>query len=139
MIKFNGALLRPDVTRPFPKPIPLIASKDTSCTVKFIDDAFQARSVRLKSSLSKVDTDNRPRPLEYFEHTGHILNPETNLLQEDLGNLKAFTDKNLMVINEKKALIMKFVISNDYVISNDSKFSAHVEYMLQRAYKMYGF
>ena len=160
MIKFNGALLRPDVPRPFPKPIPLIASKATSCTVKYIDDASQARSVRLKSSLSKVNTDNRPRPLEYFEHTGHILNPETNLLQEDLENLKAFTDKNLMVINEKKTLIMNFNFRKtlDFppifnfnngpmlsivkeakilgvVISSDLKFSAHVEYMLQRAYK----
>ena len=80
MIKFNGALLRPDVPR----------------------------SVKLKSALSKVNTDNRQRPLEYFEHTGYTLNPETNYLQEDLDNLKTFTDKNLMVINEKKTLIMKF-------------------------------
>ena len=160
MIKFNGALLRPDVPRPFPKPKPLIASKATSCTVKFIDDASQARSVKLKSALSKVNTDNRQRPLEYFEHTGYTLNPETNYLQEDLDNLKTFTDKNLMVINEKKTLIMKFNFRKtmDFppifkfnngpmlsivedakilgiVISNDLKFSAHVEYMLQRAFK----
>ena len=108
MVKFNGALLRPGVPRPFPRPEPLMVSKVTSCTVKYIDDASQARAVRLRNALSIIDTSNRPRPLEYFEHTGYELSSEHNDLQKDLNSLKKFTEKNLMTINEKKTHIMKF-------------------------------
>ena len=79
-------------------------SKATSCTVKYIDDASQACSAKLKKSLNKIDIADRPRPLEFFEHTGYTLSPD-NQLQEDLDNLKTFTDENLMVINQKKTQI----------------------------------
>ena len=55
MVKFNGSLLRPSVPRPFQKPEPLMHSKATSCTVKYIDDASQACSVKLKKSPNKID------------------------------------------------------------------------------------
>ena len=159
MVKFNGSLLRPSVPRPFQKPEPLMHSKATSCTVKYIDDASQACSVKLKKSLNKIDIADRPRPLEYFEHTGYTLCPD-NQLQEDLDNLKTFTDENLMVINQKKTQIMKFnfrksldfppifTIGNGpqlevvnqtklvgIVISDNLKWSAHVDYMVKRANK----
>ena len=108
MIKFNGAFLRPDIPRPFPKTAPLMLSTANSCTVKYIDDASQARAIKLRSCLSKIDTSSRPRPLEYFEHTGYEITPENNELQRDLNTLKKFTERNLMKINEKKTLIMKF-------------------------------
>ena len=160
MVKFNGALLRPSVPRPFPKPKPLMFSQATSCSVKYIDDASQACSVKLKKSLNKIDIADRPRPLDFHEHTGYILNPQTNQLQEDLDNLKTFTDENLMVINQKKTHIMKFNFrkSLDFppifsfgngpcleivnqtklvgiIIQDDLKWSAHVEYMIKRANK----
>ena len=160
MVKFNGALLRPGVPRPFPRPEPLMVSKITSCTVKYIDDASQARAVRLRNALSIIDKSNRPRPLEYFEHTGYELSSEHNDLQKDLNSLKKFTEKNLMTINEKKTHIMKFnfrksldfpaiyrfenggmlnVVSEakilGVVISEDLKWSPHVKYMLHRANK----
>ena len=83
-------------------------SKSTSCTVKYIDDASQARSIKLKKALTKIDISDRPRPLEFFEHTGFVLNTENNELQEDIDNLKVFTEENLMVINQKKTIIMSF-------------------------------
>jgi hypothetical protein len=158
MVKFNGALLRPNVPRPLPKPTPLMYSKSSSCTVKYIDDASQACSIDLRKSLIKIDISNRPRPLEFHEHTGYILNPRKNQLQEDLDELKSFTDQNLMVINQKKTQIMcfNFRTSLDFppiytigasdqldivkqtkllgiIVSDDLKWSFHVDFMCKKA------
>ena len=108
MVKFNGALLRPEIPRPFPKPQPIMYSTVTSCTVKYIDDASQARSIDLKRALLPIETSNRQRPLEFCEHTGYTLRQSHNDLQKDLNDLKVFTEQNLMTINQKKTLIMKF-------------------------------
>ena len=160
MVKFNGALVRPSIPRPFPKPTPLIMSKQTSCTVKYIDDASQACSIRLRQALDPIDISDRPKPLEFFEHTGYTLKSNTNELQSDLDNLKEFTDINRMIINQKKTLIMKFNFrkSLDFppifnigdgsmlnivnetkilgiILSDNLKFNSHVEYMLSRANK----
>ena len=102
MIKFNGALLRPDIPRPFPIPVPIIQDQSSSCTVKYIDDASQARAISLKKALLRIDLRDRPRPLEFHEQTGYVLDPKSNDLQRDLDDLEDFTRKNLMVINAKK-------------------------------------
>ena len=129
-------------------------------TVKYIDDASQARSINLKRALSTTDTSNRPRPLEYWEHTGYILKQSHNDLQKDLNDLKVFTDQNLMIINQKKTLIMKFNFHKtlDFpplfnfgngpnletvsqtkilgiILSSSLKWSAHVDYMVKKANK----
>ena len=74
------------------------------CTVKYIDDASQACSIRLRQALSKIDISDRPRPLEFFEHTGYILKNDDNQLQDDLNKLKVFTEENLMVIVKESKL-----------------------------------
>ena len=157
MIKFNGALLRPSVPRPLPLPSPIMKSKATTCTVKYIDDATQACAIKLRDALLPDDV-VRPRPLNYRERTGHILNPLHNQLQVDLDNLKEFTDDNLMVINGKKTQIMSFNFRKtlDFppelkiagagnlevvrhtkllgiVVSDDLKWSLHVEFMCKKA------
>jgi hypothetical protein len=159
MVKFNGALLRPDIQRPFSKPCPEMLAKSTA-TVKYIDDASQARSIDLKKCLLKLDLSGRPRPLEFFEHTGYQLDPVKNELQVDLSELKAFTDQNLMVINQKKTQIMCFnfrtslkfppifyvgdsaplEIVNEtkllgIILTDDLKWNAHVEFMCKKASK----
>ena len=101
MIKFNGALLRPNIPRPFPKPTPIIESKSSFCTVKYIDDASQACAINLRSSLIKIDISGRPRPLQFHEHTGYILDKNENHFQDDLNMIKLFTDSNRMKVNEK--------------------------------------
>ena len=108
MIKFNGALLRPNIPRPFPKPTPIIESKSSFCTVKYIDDASQACAIKLRISLIKIDISGRPRPLQFHEYTGYILDKNKNQLQDDLSMLKLFTDSNRMKINEKKTQLMCF-------------------------------
>ena len=90
------------------KPTPLIDSKAKSCTVKNIDDASKACAIDLKKSLIDLKVSCRPRPLDFHEHTGFTLDSESNELQEELNNLKIFTDSNLMTINEKKTQIMCF-------------------------------
>ena len=150
MIKFNGALLRPNVPRPFTCPVPVMSSSATECTVKYIDDASKACSIQLKKSLI-------PYPASC---TGYILDPINNQLQDSLTELKDFTDKNLMVINEKKSQIMSFNFSKTLtfppeftignspilevvthtkllgiVISVDLKWNLHVEYMCKKAAK----
>ena len=160
MVKFNGAFLRPSVPRPFVKPKPLMLSKPTSCTVKYIDDASQACAVKLKKALTEIEISDRPRPLEFWEHTGFVLDTGSNQLQKDLNNLKSFTEENLMVINQKKTIIMSFNFRTSLkfppifrigdgpmldiqnqarilgiIISDDLKWSAHVDFMVKRANK----
>ena len=160
MVKFNGALLRPNIPRPFLKPVPMIDSKAKSCTVKYIDDASQACTINLKEDLSKFETSDRPRPLQFFEHTGLGLKEDSNQLQFDLNNLKMFTDRNLMTINQKKTQIMcinfrkslqfppVFRISDGQqldivkqtkllgiIFSDDLRWSHQVDYMCKRALK----
>ena len=54
-------------------------SKSKSLKVKFLDDGTVAVSVNLKASLIP-DPVERPRPLNYEERTGHVLQVEQNLL-----------------------------------------------------------
>ena len=160
MIKFNGALLRPTIPRPIPKPAPLMFSNRNYCTVKFIDDASQACSINLKRDLRRIDTTNRPCPLEFFEHTGRGIIADKNTPQLDLDALHNFTIKNLMKINQKKTEIMKFNFRKSYdfppiftigssdplkivtetkilgiILSSDLKWSLHVEFMCKKALK----
>ena len=135
-------------------------SKLSSCTVKYIDDASHAVAVNLKKSLRRIDTTNLPKPLQFHEHTGYTLNPEENKLQEDLNDLKTFTDKNLMIINQKKTHIMNFNFRTSLnftpvmkfgdsepleiveetkilgiMVSDSLRWDSHVNYMLKKAYK----
>ena len=51
--------------------------------LKYIDDSTKAATVNLKKSLIP-DPTTRPFPLQYHERTKMILNPEENILQEEL-------------------------------------------------------
>ena len=77
-------------------------TQSSSCTVKYIDDASHAHAIELRKALIQLNISNSPWPLQLHEHTGFILDPEVNEMQNDLDRLKAFTDQNLMVINKKK-------------------------------------
>ena len=68
MIKFNGALLRPQIPRP-------IKYDSKSCTGKYVDDAYAAASIDMKATLVQ-DLSVRPKPLQFHQRTGHIL-PKT--------------------------------------------------------------
>ena len=105
LIKFNGACLRP----PIPRPI----TKNLGMQVKFIDDASQIASVNLKKSLLP-DTSERPRPLNYHERTQMILDPQENILQQQLDLFYQFTQSDKFVINQGKCFVMQFSRSKKY-------------------------
>ena len=72
-----------------------------------MDDGSVAVSVDLKACLVPVPV-QRPRPLNYHEHTGHILPPQNNLLQHYITDTELFVKENKMVINKQKTKIMCF-------------------------------
>ena len=72
MIKFNGALLRPQISRP-------IQYDSKSCTGKYVDDAYAAASIDMKATLVQ-DLSVRPKPLQFHQRTGHILPQPQNTL-----------------------------------------------------------
>lgn len=86
-------------------------SKSTSCTVKYIDDASQARSIRLKKSPTEIDISDRPTPLEFYEYTGFVLNTENNQSQEDLNNLMVIynSDQLYFIKNTNQMQIQHFL------------------------------
>ena len=79
--------------------------------IKYIDDASQMASV--KKSLVQ-DNNVRPRPLNYHERTEMTLNPEENILQQELDKFYQFTLRNKLVINKRKCFVMQFSRSKNY-------------------------
>ena len=84
IIKFNGALLRPRIPR------------ISSLSLKYIDDLSLLQAINLKLSLAP-DTDCRPKPLGYNERTSHVLLPEINPIQQELSDMKTFSNDNQMI------------------------------------------
>ena len=99
IIKFNGICLRPPVPRPM--------TGNKAIQLKFVDDSSQAASINLKKSLIP-DPEIRPLPLKYHERSGMIINPEENLLQQELNRFHTECIQNKFVTNEKKSSIMYF-------------------------------
>ena len=75
--------------------------------VKFVDDGTVAVSVNLKASLIP-DPVQRPRPLNYEERTGHVLQVEQNLLHYYIIDAENYSHINQMVINKQKTKVIKF-------------------------------
>ena len=81
--------------------------------LKYIDDSTKAATINLKKSLIP-DPTTRPFPLQYHERTKMILNPEENILQEELERFAKEIAENNLVINSKKSLIMMCNLSKKY-------------------------
>ena len=122
IIKYNGALLRPPIPRPFQGP----ASKSKSQKVKFVDDGTIAVSVDLKDSLVH-DPVTRPRPWNFHERTGHILPRENNLLQNYIEDVEQFTLENKMVINKQKTKVISFTKSRNLDFPPELEFNDGTE------------
>ena len=118
IIKYNGAFLRPPIPRPITGPV----SKSKSKAVKFVDDGTVAVSIELKSCLVP-DPEDRVRPHNYHERTGHILPGENNLLQYFISDTEDFVSKNNMVINKEKTKVISFTKSRKWDFPPELKFS----------------
>ena len=126
IIKYNGAFLRPPIPRPVKGPV----LKSKAEKVKFVDDGTVAVSIDLKQCLIP-DPQNRPRPHNYHERTGHILPAENNLLQYYIQDTEKFVSDNKMVINKKKTKIISFTKSRKWDFPPELTFSdgTQIEYI----------
>ena len=148
IIIFNGALLRPAIPRLH------------AMNLKYIDDLSMLAAVKLSDCLV-TDPVNRAMPLNFNERTRQILNPELNVLQEDLDCLKQFTSRKLLKIKEKKTNVMKFNFARNQdfppelnidgfsnqlevvgatkllgiMLTDDLKWKKNTEYICKKAYK----
>ena len=104
-IKFNGACLRPPITRPI--------SRNKAIQLKYIDDSIQATSINLQKSLIR-DPQSQPKPLKYHERHETILKPEEDILQQELDVFYLWTIQNKLPMNRKKCLTMQFSRSRYY-------------------------
>lgn len=118
IIKFNGAFMRPVIPRDMVGPV----SKSKSEKVKYIDDGTVAVSVSLKECLVQ-DLEDRPKPANFHERTGHVLPSDQNLLQYYLKDTEDFVAKNDMKINTKKSNVMIFNMSRKLDFPPEVKFS----------------
>ena len=99
---------------------PVTESK--SVKVKFVDDGSVAVSVNLKSCLIP-DSQDRPRPLNYHERTGHVLPDVNNLLHYYIRDTEQFTQENKMIINKQKTKIVSFTKSRKWDFPPELSFS----------------
>ena len=67
--------------------------------MKFIDDMTVAESIDLKQKLIPNPDLNPPRPVNYHDRTGHVLNMGQSQVQVQLNELMEYTKKNEMKIN----------------------------------------
>ena len=105
LIKFNGACLRP------PVPSPLSGNK--LLQLKYINDSSKAASINLKRSLIE-DPIVRPSPLNYHERQRTVINPEEDILQQELGRFNLWTIENKFLVNTSKCYTMQFSRYNKY-------------------------
>ena len=148
IIIFNGALLRPAISRPH------------SLNLKYIDDLSMLYALNLKNCLIE-DPVERPNPLNFDERTHQILKNTDNILQSDLNELFKFVSKKQLKIKEKKSELIKFNFSKNHdfppefeingfdqqlevtqqtkllgiILMNDLKWESNTEYICTRAYQ----
>ena len=97
IIKINGLLLRPRV----PRQIPRKSEKNSSVSVKYMDDANVACSLNLKACLIS-DPVEREKPVNYFEKNKLILPDAKNPAKPYLDEMLNFSNRNEMKINQDK-------------------------------------
>ena len=90
--------------------------------VKFVDDGTVAVSVDLKACLVP-DPEQRARPLNYHERTGHILPAGNNLLQYYLSDTEEYLTRNKMIINKQKTKVISFTKSRKWDFLPELQFS----------------
>ena len=74
--------------------------------MKFIDDLSLAEAVNLKETLLPNQTPTHP--LNYHDHTHHVLPTGRLQLQNALQHLEEYSEKHHMKINTDKTKVMIF-------------------------------
>ena len=115
VIKFNGALMRPQI----PRPISQIVEIDHW---KYFDDATVASPVNLKNDLMP-ETIQRQRPLNFEEKAELKLPKENNSLEMCLKIFEEFTFQQNMKIISDKTKLMLFNMSQKFIYPSEISFS----------------
>ena len=74
---------------------------------KFIDDATQVASIKLKLSLMQ-DPVRRQKPLNYHKRTMMVLKLEEDFVKQELDRFCEFTNQNGFVIHRRKRYAMQW-------------------------------
>ena len=100
--------------------------------MKFIDDMTMAESINLKASLIKNPEVNPPRPFNYHERTQHIMAKQNFKLQTMLDDLKDYTLKHQMRVNENKTKVILFnsVLKYDFQLNLTLDNESRLEFTL---------
>ena len=128
IIKFNGICLRPSIPRP---------NGNTAIQLKYIDDASKAASINLKKSLIP-DTQVRPQPLNLYEASGKIIDPQENVLQHELDRFQIETTKNNFVTNKKKTMVMVFNNAKNYTFNPEFRMGDSETLSVKKELKILG-
>ena len=109
-------------------PIPRPVTKNEAMQVKYIDDACQVATVKLQSSLIP-DPVKRTLPLQYHERKGMILDPNENMLQQQLNNFYTFTQDNKFIVNNTVGFLNEMLAEQkEFIIADgEHKEFLHVE------------
>ena len=75
--------------------------------LKFIDDLTLAEAVNMKKSLLYAPN-LLEKPLPFHSRSEHILPPNKSSVQQQLNELKRYSEKNELQINNKKSKVMVF-------------------------------
>ena len=76
--------------------------------VKWVDDMTVQVSLHLPTALVPDTRPDIPRPVPYRSRHGLRLPRESNKLQDELDNLKRYTDQHLMSANQQKTKVLLF-------------------------------
>jgi hypothetical protein len=79
----------------------------------YIDDLSELEVLALKKILMKIDP-NFIGPLNYHERCGLLLPPDKSILQHKLADIQQFTQRNMMMVNKKKTMVMPFNFTLKY-------------------------
>ena len=107
IIKFNGICLCPPIPRP---------NGNMAIQLKFVDDSTKAASINLKKSLIP-DPETKPYPLNFHQRTQMVIDPNEDMLQNELNRFQKETSENNFITNKKKTYVMVFNPTRKYAFS----------------------
>ena len=127
--------------------------------MKFIDDMTLAEAIDLKSKLTPNPDPNPPRPVNYHDRTGHVLDVALSQVQVQLKELGEYAQNHQMKVNSNKSKVILFNSARKYdffpnlgfenednlevveelkllgvVLTSNLSWQAQTDYMCQRAY-----
>ena len=88
---------------------------------KYVDDLTIAKSIELKSKLSKADECQLNRPLVFLQRTEHYMPIENNEMQKEIYDFEAYCEKHKLKINSKKTKTMLFNSKTKHYTANIRK------------------